>query len=67
METNNEMENNEVDPLKKLIKDYRILVNALKAIRTRIDKSDDYINGTMCDCNTAAYNALKMVGECEDE
>ena len=39
-----------------------IAVNALRAISTRISKSDDYINSTMLDCQKTVDNALKMIG-----
>lgn len=42
---------------------YRIAVNALKAIETRIYKGDEYLNKTMFDCAKTAENALKMMGE----
>lgn len=44
-----------------------IAVNALEAIKTRIDTTDDYLNSTMLDIKGAVINALKMIGGKDNE
>lgn len=46
---------------------YRIAVAALKAIRERVYNSDVWIDKPLSDCGIAATNALKMMGEFDDD
>ncbi|MCM1440355.1 MAG: hypothetical protein NC131_14295, partial [Roseburia sp.] len=39
-----------------------IAMNALNAIKTRIDNCDDYLNPIILDIEKATDNALKMIG-----
>lgn len=47
---------------KSLEEKLEIATNTLRAIRTRIDNSDDWLNSTMLDIGKSVDNALKIIG-----